>query len=410
MSKIANKPKIGAKASSVLWRSGSSRSLSVDPIKHILIANPKNRRVRHFQEALARLGMSPATVIAYSDLIDRPEILRTVGRDAVVRIDSPGENEGVERKLIALGSEAARSEGCQWIDSAAAIELPEDRGRIRYLRQWYLGFKVLLDRIQAGLADDTAFYNHPEEILLMFDKPRSQAVLASKGIATATAAGRLCCFKEIVQWMEQHQWKRVFIKPAHSSSASGVIALTCFGEQLRAVTSVESEILGSETRYYNNLNLTTYTDSVAIEEMVDFFCRDGVQVETWLPKVKQEGRNVDLRIVVINGEACHSVVRSSQSPITNLHLGNRRGDLDSLIEFLGVEKWEEIRQTACRAANIVPRSLYVGVDVLVKLGSLQPAVLELNAFGDLLPRVQHAGLDVWESQIRSLPQHLAALA
>jgi len=356
-----------------------------------------------------RLGMPPATVIAYSDLIDRPEILRTVDREAVVRIDSPGENEAVQRKLIALGSEAARSQGCHWIESEYAMKLPEDRGRIRYLRQWFLGFQVLINRIQADLANGRAFYNHPEEILLMFDKPRCQAALAAKDVATATAAGPLGSYQEIIQWMDQQQWKRVFIKPAHSSSASGVIALTCFGNQLRAVTSVETEIVGAETRYYNNLNLRTYTDPAAIEAMIDFFCRDGVQVEMWLPKLKQEGRNIDLRMVVINGEACHSVVRSSQSPITNLHLGNRRGNLDSLIEFVGVEKWERIRQTACRAASIVPRSLYVGVDVLVKPGNHQPIVLELNAFGDLLPNVDFKGFDVWESQIRRLPQHLEKL-
>lgn len=408
MSKIARNPKTGAKASFVLWRLESSGSLAIDPIQHVLIGNPENRRVEHFQDALARLDMPPATVIAYSDLIDRPEMLRTVDRRAVVRIDSPGENEAVERKLIALGSEAAQSQGCHWIDSESAMKLPEDRGRIRYLRQWYLGFQALLGRIQSELTNETTFYNHPDEILLMFDKPRCQAVLAAADVETATAAGPLSSYQQIIQWMDQQQCKRVFVKPAHSSSASGVIALTCFGEQLRAVTSVETEIVGSETRYYNNLKLRTYTDRFAIENMIDFFCRDGVQVERWLPKLKQESRNIDLRIVVINGEACHSVVRSSQSPITNLHLGNRRGNLDSLIEFVGVEKWETLRQAACRAASIVPRSLYVGVDVLVKPGNHLPVVLELNAFGDLLPRVQHEGCDVWEAQILRLPQHLAA--
>jgi hypothetical protein len=376
-------------------------------IQHVLIANPESRRVEFFQDALVRLGYPEANVVAYSDLIDSPmTMLRGIDRDAVVRIDSPGENSTVERKLIALGAEEARRDGCHWIDAASAMKLDEDRGRIRYLRQWYFGFSKLLHQIQLELPNDCVYYNHPEDILLMFDKPRSQALLNSINVSTATSAGPFVCFKDIIQWMQQNQWKRVFIKPAHSSSASGVVALTCNVEQLRAVTAVETEFVGREARYYNNLNLTTYTDSSEIEDLINYLCRDGVQVEQWLPKVHQDGRNIDLRIVVINGRACHTVVRTSRSPITNLHLGNRRGHLESFIEFVGAEKWTEIRETACRAASSVPRSLYVGVDVLVQPRTFQPVVLELNAFGDLLPRVKFDGRDVWESQILKLSPHL----
>ena len=207
--------------------------------------------------------------------------------------------------------------------------------------------------------------------------------------------------------MRLREWKRVFIKPAHGSSASGVIALTCFGNQLRAVTPVESESVGADFRYYNNLNLKTYTDVSTIERIVNFFCREGVQVEQWLPKANQDGRNLDLRILVVGGEACHAVVRTSRTPITNLHLGNKRGDLSALIEAIGIDAWEEIRQAACQAASVVPRSLYVGVDVLVRPRTHQPVVLELNAFGDLLPRVIHQKMDTWEIQIAKLKQHLA---
>ena len=380
-----------------------------DPIQHVLIANPENRRVEFFQRALVKMGMPKATVVAYSDLIRSPaRLLREFDRNTVVRIDSPGENATVERELIALGAEDARQDGCHWIDAASAMRLGEERGRIQYLRQWFLGFSKVLNQIKSELPIDCSYYNHPEEILWMFDKRRCQTMLNSNKVSTATSAGPFDCFKDITQWMHQNQWKRVFIKPAHSSSASGVVALTLRGEQLRAVTSVETEIAGHETRYYNNLNLTTYTDASEIEDLIDFLCRDGVQVEQWLPKVRQDGRNLDLRILVINGEACHTVVRTSSSPITNLHLGNRRGDLDSFVESVGVEKWAEIQKTACRAASIVPRSLYVGVDVLVKPRTFEPVVLELNAFGDLLPRVEFNGHDVWEAQIKRLPQHLAS--
>ena len=156
--------------------------------KHVLIANPDNRRVEYFQNALQRRGFEPARVLAWNDLINTPELLcGLVDTETVVRIDSPGENDQVERKLIALGASDDEPAGqtYQRIKSQDALNLKPDVGRIRYLRQWYLGFQKILSRIESTAGPAAKFYNHPQDIQLMFDKPRCQAKIAALGVPTA---------------------------------------------------------------------------------------------------------------------------------------------------------------------------------------------------------------------------------
>ena len=46
-----------------------------------------------------------------------------------------------------------------------------------------------------------------------------------------------------------------------------------------------------------------------------------------------------------------------------------------------------------------PRSLYGGLDVLVPQGVGDPFLLEINAFGDLLPNLLHREQDTYTAEI-----------
>ena len=76
--------------------------------------------------------------------------------------------------------------------------------------------------------------------------------------------------------------------------------------------------------------------------------------------------------------------------MTNLHLGNQRGDEAALLEVIGPAKLEAAFRLAVQAAACFPDSLYAGVDILID--SRHRALAgEINAFGDLLPRLTHRG-------------------
>ncbi|QDT99682.1 hypothetical protein V144x_51950 [Gimesia aquarii] len=105
---------------------------------------------------------------------------------------------------------------------------------------------------------------------------------------------------------------------------------------------------------------------------------------------------------MIDGQVRHFVVRESRRPLSNLHLGNRRGDGKQLINALGTSGWEEVRKTCEQAASLYPGNFHIGVDVLLTPGFRQQAILELNAFGDLLPGILHQGLDTYQFEVRSI--------
>lgn len=95
-------------------------------------------------------------------------------------------------------------------------------------------------------------------------------------------------------------------------------------------------------------------------------------------------------------------MRQSQSPMTNLHLLNRRGDVDGLRERMGMLDWAALQTTCERAMSLFPKSLYAGIDLLLMPGLRRHAVLEMNAFGDLLPNVLHRGLDPYAAELAAL--------
>src|SRR5688500_15344546 len=116
--------------------------------RHLVLANPGSRRVALLQAALAALGLPPARVGAYADLIAGRVVLPDVVRPGdIVRIESPGQEWEGERALLGLGA-AVADEGCyERVSPEVVASLPFERGRIRASRQWYLGWQTLLERI-----------------------------------------------------------------------------------------------------------------------------------------------------------------------------------------------------------------------------------------------------------------------
>ncbi len=120
--------------------------------------------------------------------------------------------------------------------------------------------------------------------------------------------------------------RRVFVKLAHGSSASGIVALETDGRRVQATTTVEAVESASGLRLYNTRAVRRLTDEREISVVIDALCRERAHAEQWVPKASLAGGVFDLRVVVIGGRAMHAVARVGRGPMTNLHLGNRRAD------------------------------------------------------------------------------------
>ncbi len=368
----------------------------------VVIGNPDNRRVALFQAALHRAGLPPAIVVPYLELLTARQRLEDIIQSGnIVRIESPGENFAVERQFIALGADSTAG----GISAKMATELDYEHGRIYYPRQWYQGFSAFLQEMQTTFnqlrqaGTEFTVMNAPLDILIMFDKRSCHQRCQDNNIPTPLSIGLINSYDRLREVMIRTGQRRVFVKLAASSSASGVVAYEMDGSGVReqAHTSVELTYKHGRPILYNSLKVKRYTKHNDIKTLIDWLCCEGVHVERWLPKAHHKGYVYDLRVVVIAGQARHSVVRLSKTPMTNLHLGNARASPSEL--KLSKALWQRIEDTAMRGAALFADSLYVGLDIMLPLRSQTPVILEMNAFGDLLPGISDSGMDTYQAEV-----------
>ncbi|GKQ34900.1 STM4014 family protein [Streptomyces sp. A012304] len=359
-----------------------------------VVGNPENRRVTLFGDAVRAAGLPAPRVVPWTDVLCAGGA--EFAPDEIVRIDSPGENPRVDRLLRGI----------------------DDPTRVEGSARWYTAFTAALAGLRGGIR-----LHDPDDLAVLFDKRRCHAVLDAAGVpvpaspTSGPAAAPVRGWDDVRALMREHRMPRLFVKPAHGSSASGVLAVETGGAgRIRATTSVE---LAPDGRLYNSLKVRRYERERDVAAVVDALAPDGLHLERWLPKASQQGRAADLRVVVVAGRATHAVVRTSRTPLTNLHLGGRRGDLAEArrsVEASGA-RWTDVLGVCERAAACFPRTLCVGVDLLPAVGWRRAAVGEVNAFGDLLPRLTGLpgsgaeGLDTYAAQVAAaLRRPLATLA
>jgi len=380
-------------------------SQSANDPQFILIAPPTSNRVALFQQALARLQLAPARVISYLDLLaGRITLPQIMDSNSLLRLESPGKDFAHEQALLELGAQVEEVENYARISADEVRQLSFEKGRLLWPRQWYLGFRAALQLIEGQLLDCAKgeVMNTPRDIAVMFDKPRCHELLRDHHIRVPRSLGTIRSFEELETQMHDHHCSRVFVKLAHGSSASGVVAYQTNGRQHQATTTVEMMRHNGDWRLYNSRRLRVYRDQHEIAALINELCGHRVHVEQWLPKAGLDGKTFDLRVVVIGGKAYHVVARLSPSPITNLHLLNERREVEAIQQRMSNAAWQTSMQTCEHVMRLFPGSFYAGIDLLITADYQQHAVLEVNAFGDLLPGVWWQGQDSYTAEIKAM--------
>ncbi|MEU0371098.1 STM4014 family protein [Streptomyces sp. NPDC006283] len=355
-----------------------------------VVGNPDNRRVAFFQDALGAAGLPAARVVPWLDvLLGRAEFRP----GELVRIDSPGEDPRVE----------------------SALRGTDDPTRVEGTALWYERFTAAVREIETlAAAGGAELLDRPADLAVLFDKRLCHAALLAAGVSVPTSPTSGAASPPVRGWDDVREIQaayglpRVFVKLAHGSSASGVLALeTASRGRVQATTSVERAPDGS---LFNSLRVRRYSTEREVAALVDALAPDGLHIERWLPKASLQGKAADLRVVVVAGRATHAVVRTSRFPMTNLHLGGGRGGLAAVraaTEAAG-GSWGATLALCERAAACFPGVSRVGVDLLPSTGWRRFAVGEVNAFGDLLPRLTGLagsgaeGLDTYAAQVAAV--------
>lgn len=228
------------------------------------------------------------------DQFDTPQLV-------IVRLESPGENFTVEKLLIAAGEnkhldyhdafDSVLNLPSASITAANALLLNFDKGIISYQRQWYLGYDSILKSITHALNSQQPFIdvslqnsklqlpplqfieqshkssaaslsssssssssllgnqqaaihifwmNHPHEVAKMFDKRQTHQLLSNHGIPVPTAFYNVTGYDDLRQVMKTNNMRKVFVKIAHGSSASGVWydCVLCFKKKNNCLTNL----------------------------------------------------------------------------------------------------------------------------------------------------------------------------
>jgi len=373
----------------------------------LIIGNTENRRVRFFVDELDKKQLS-YRVVAWKSFLDTPTIFDDLLQSpCFVKIESFGENFDVFKSLLIWGENAIQGSGFKQIKSKDIALLKPDMGRIHYSRQAYLGFEKALRYIEGKASDQVSFLNSPQAILQMFDKSVSHELLGKAGIPKTRYYGHVTSYEALQSLILHNKSKQLFIKLAHGSSASGVMAYRRSSSRESLVTSVELVREGDEVKLYNSLRIRTYRQTDDIKCIIDHLAKENLLVERWEPKASFENGTFDLRLVVINGKAEHAVMRCSRSPMTNLHLGNRRGDLQALKDKLGDDFWHRIEKLAIDTVQQFSGAAVAGVDILITSGCREAKVIEVNAFGDLIPNIVNiAGRSTYAEEVELINTRL----
>jgi hypothetical protein len=364
----------------------------------IIIGNAENRRVTLFQEALVRQGQPPAHVVPWVELLANPAVLADLpDTEALVRIDSAGESWDVERALLRRGYPAATDAGCTFIRPEKLAAEAYDHGLILCPRQYHLGFLDVLEELKGIFAAHPRWrvLQSPASIADLFDKRITSRRYAALGVPVPEPLEGVTDAESLRERMREQDCREVFVKLSCGSSASCLAIYRRGRARDTLVTTIEQAATG----WYNSLKVRRIEEPARVDEVLGFLLAEGSQVERSIPKARLGGDYFDCRVLMVRGEPAFTVVRQSRHPITNLHLGGWRGDLD---EFRAAVPANELADAMdhCRTVARAHDCLHVGIDLMFEEYFTGHRVLEANAFGDLLPNLRRDGLTVYEWEIR----------
>jgi hypothetical protein len=348
----------------------------------VLIANPGTKRCEAFCRAAVAFGVMPV-VVPWAEVIPAGGCLDRLGafdEPAVVRMESPGKDTAVTRLLLAAGDPHT-----DW----QSVPLP--KGVLLRPGLQYQGFV----RVLQGLRKSFDARPHlrptacPLAVARMFDKNATLADLRAAGLPTPDflSPEQLAGSTPL---LDPDRWRVTYLKLNTGASAVGMLACRHTPAGWVGTTT----ILHRDGEFSNTRRVRTVTGA-DLSECVAFLSREGVCVQQGIPHAQLDGQNADLRVVCVGGKPVATIFRLSQHPITNLHLGGRRGDWQRCRDAIPTRYWLDALESASAAAGCFD-SLVAGVDVIFEPGFRRHSVLEVNAFGDFFPGwTDPAGRDLY---------------
>ncbi len=370
------------------------------PPRYVAIANPGGKRWQAYARTLTEFwearGVRPTVdVVPWREVVPRDgnlDGLAAFDEPAVVRPESPGRDFEVTKLLLEAGARALPGETADW------SALPYEKGRLVRPGLLYEGFR----RVLAGLEESFNRRPHlrplarPLDLAEMFDKNATSARLEAAGIPCPPSLPAPGSPEELLNRLRAARWGMAYVKLNTGSSAAGIAVVYAADDPPWALSSMVR--LGDGFFSTRRLRRHEGTD---LDAVLGFLLAEGACVQRGIRMAQVDGQNFDVRVVVVHGRPAFTVFRLSSLPMTNLHLGGRRGDPARCRAAIPTRAWLDGLDHCTEAAGLY-RAAAVGVDLLFESGYIRHYVLEVNAFGDFFPGLMDAeGRSVHAAEIEA---------
>lgn len=383
----------------------------------VVVCDVRDDRADAWRAAARASGRGSLQLVDYRDLVGEHRdlgVLARVPASSVLRIESLGTSWVLRSRCIQAGFEGRPSD----LRADEVEMLPSDDARLVAIDQWWRGWSRLLREVEAACVAVAGleWVAPVDDILAMGDKRACRRALTDHAPQPPAlgddgddgAVPRDS--EELRAALARRGWHQAFVKLRYGAGAAGVLAYRWRAGQEIVFTSLRASTtdLGKDAAFHHSSRVRCVRDPSEVRRLVDWVLAQGAVVERWIPKrtwaaAGSEPAAVDFRAVCVAGRARHVVVRSSRSPLTNLHLGNSRAAGDSFRRDDPVG-YSRVIAAAERAAGAFPRSLTAAVDVLLTgEGACSRAlVLEVNSFGELLHGVTERGESPYDAAWRAI--------
>ncbi|MCI0705557.1 MAG: STM4014 family protein, partial [Planctomycetia bacterium] len=225
----------------------------------------------------------------------------------------------------------------------------------------------------------------PLAIAEMFDKTATCAKLDAAGVPVPEWKDGNTMTPDVVGFprlLFDMDWPGTYVKLNTGSSATGIVVLTKpQGEGEPTGVTTLAEIDG---QFYNSRLVRRLEGLSGLLKPLAFLRHEGAIVQRGIPMAQIDGQNFDVRVVCAYGKPVATIFRLSPHPMTNLHLGGRRGDYERCRAAIPTREWLDALDHCSDAAGCFDSAI-AGVDLLFERGFRRHYILEVNAFGDFFP-------------------------
>lgn len=356
-------------------------------MRYFVVADPRSLRCRFYVRELeeywsaqqpARRQALSVRVIDWRELCaggptsDLFPVQDELSGPAVLRVESPARDPAVIRALLQRGQRVRGDRVSDWPELVDGWIAPQPL--------LFAGLQSCLQTVDRFAAAHPEIVNRYclEDVLTLFDKNRTAERLRSSNLPVPGSFAADRQTTELGQQIQAAGWEAAYLKLATGSCASGIVKLDARAS--RGITTTQQ----LDGRFYNSYRVRTI-EGPQLEAVLAFLLDQTATVQQAIPKARVGGHNFDVRVVVLQRTVIATIFRVSRHPMTNLHLGGRRGDARQCRAQIPQRHWLDALDHCEQAAALfdVP---CVGIDVAFDRYTGRPWILEMNAFGDFFPR------------------------